>query len=179
MFVVGANGQNAENMFKQEQLFISKLLNTYKISDQEMLPGVVTYGAKTIIKLGEVSDKTTALNRFANLRYSDLGKGLDVALKKVQSETLLTTHGARKGVPKSVLIFINDKSEINSDILDKLDMMTKNKIDVSFVAIGPNLSENDLRTVISDPVKIVFVPNSGDLEKELVDVIDAVKEGIL
>lgn len=172
IFVVGANDKT---VFKNEIDFIVKSFDNYKISDDDMLPGVVTYGAKSIVNIGDVNNKKSAIERFSKLRFQDSGADLEIALRKVQNEMIIY---ARENVPKSVVIFVDNKDQINDELTKRIKALEDKKFNVLLVGIGPALKENDIKGIVTDPDNVKYISQPTDLKDKVDSITSSLVKGI-
>lgn len=177
VFILGATGQNAEQTFKTQKEFVIKLFDEYKISSEDMLPGLVTYSARNVINIGDVSNKKDAVDVFRKLRFIDSGTNAVIALQRSASDVLTTEKGARKNVPKFVLLFVDDEDQINDSLRNHIKDFEDRNIKVVIVAIGPDITADKATKLSSDNVDVIYVSRPTMLIDQVAKVGKLLSEG--
>lgn len=174
--VLGATGQHAEQKFSMEKRFIKKLLSRYVISPQAVLPGYVTYDAKSVFKIGQLTDSNSFLQAIASLRLSSSGTDLSKALKFVDEEFFIAARGA---IPNHVLFFIDDRKQINRNMLEYIKSLEAKGVTVTAVGIGPDISQEELWTLVRDAKNAIYIENVDDsIDRKIISVIDSFTQGL-
>lgn len=176
VFVVGATGPDAREKYYEQQEFMLKLFDTYVIGQKGMLPGLVTYGANTKLYINEVKDNVEAKYLFGNVLFGNVGKGVVTALQAVRNEILLVSSGARKGIAKTIVIFLDNKEQINDNTRKNIQLLEENN-KVVIVGIGPNLSESDTKQLASDSTSVIYIQNIDELATKVPEVTKASIKG--
>eukprot|EP00794_Sanderia_malayensis_P014922 gene14922-16464_t len=175
----GADGANADATFRAEKELTKKLIDKYDIAPSAALVGAVVYDsdANLAIRFGDVQSKDNAKNAVDRLQRRRAGhnllKGLQVARDKLFNEE----YGARRSVPKTLLVFVDKKS--SKAELEKMAIVAKQLHDagvkIIVVVIGREVDEKLLSPVISDGTGIVKSTNADSLKDVLPKIIDLTK----
>eukprot|EP00794_Sanderia_malayensis_P014924 gene14924-16466_t len=175
----GADGANADATFRAEKELTKKLIDKYDIAPSAALVGAVVYDsdANLAIRFGDVQSKDNAKNAVDRLQRRRAGhnllKGLQVARDKLFNEE----YGARRSVPKTLLVFVDKKS--SKAELEKMAIVAKQLHDagvkIIVVVIGREVDEKLLSPVISDGTGVVKSTNADSLKDVLPKIIDLTK----
>lgn len=178
----GADGANADATFRAEKELTKKLIDKYDIAPSAALVGAVVYDsdANLAIRFGDVQSKDNAKNAVDRLQRRRAGhnllKGLQVARDKLFNEE----YGARRSVPKTLLVFVDKKS--SKAELEKMAIVAKQLHDagvkIIVVVIGREVDDKLLSPVISDGTGIVKSTNADSLKDVLPKIIDLTKPGM-
>ena len=127
-----------------------KLLNTFTISQRQTLVGFMVYGREVnlIYKFGEILTSDQARTTVTSLQLQNPGLNLLSALKDAKNKLFSTLHGARTGVPKSLLIFNSMKTGVLfNDIKEQSDQLKALGVKIIVVGIGSDIDKNELKEI--------------------------------
>ena len=157
--LLGASGSSADRTFSAQQRFIKKLLDKIDISDKATLLGAIAYGKDAEIKLtlGSVTTRESSKRGIDQIQNPRDGTDIGAALTLAQDALFSTINGARQGVPKSALLFVDKKASGNTTKLIQLSKGMKDKnIKLVIVGIGTDLDRDELKPMAYDSNTIFF-----------------------
>ncbi|XP_046848822.1 collagen alpha-3(VI) chain-like isoform X2 [Xenia sp. Carnegie-2017] len=155
VFVIGAAGNGAENIYNKNKEIISKYIEANKVPNT--MYSIVDYGPKAVVrsKFGENKQRAILLDHIENLQHPGDGKALDKALE--QSLNLLENEG-RFGAKKRAVLFTNGNSGASPGHLKKYSSLLEDaNVKIITVAVGDDVNDSEIRHVNSDEETIVKV----------------------
>ena len=178
----GASGKNARHTFDAEKSFVTKLLDQYTISPTQTLIGAVTYAkdASVAIPVGSATSKEGVKKAIARIRYPGDGANLRKALEVARDQLFSVTQGARRNVPKTLIVFVDKKSSsVPAELSSIVESLRTEEIKVIAVGIGDEVDPNELQ-ILADNNDALFFPHTlEDLERQVIPVVEASQPGKL
>lgn len=165
-FLLGPYATKTQHQLQSN--FIKQLLANVSFANKAVKFGILTYGKEATIKykLGELPTQASLNNALLGLKRQ--GKGFDMAslVRVTMTEFFSVENGARKGVPKTIVLFTTE------DIPDSTDFSPFKKDGIKLIVIGygDKVDSMPLTSTVSQDGS-VFVPKT---EKELQDILDEV-----
>ena len=144
--VFGSDGKNAPVTFAAEKELAKKMIEKYDISSSATLIGAISYDndAKVEWRFGNVIDAKSTVDRINRLRRSRNGNNVLKALEIARDDLFSIMNGARKDVPKTLIVFI-DKTGMRDERLEDTAKQLKDKgVKVIVIAIGPEVDKTDV-----------------------------------
>ena len=169
-FVFGVNGKNADATFAQEKELAKKMINKFDISRTSTLVGAIVYdsNARLAWRLGDVVDARSTIYNIDQLRRLRKGGNVLKALEIARDDLFSLNNGARRGVPKTLIVFI-DKTEVRDQRLENTAKQLKDEgVKVIVIAIGPEVDKKDVAGITSSPKDLI---KPSDLSTSVEDVI--------
>ena len=168
--VFGSSGKNAPVTFAAEKELAKKMIEKYDISSSATLIGAISYDndARVEWRFGDVIDAKSTVDRINRLRRSRNGNNVLKALEIARDDLFSIMNGARKDVPKTLIVFI-DKTGMRDQRLEDTAKQLKDKgVKVIVIAIGPEVDKTDVAGIASSPKDVISLP---DPSKPTGDVI--------
>ena len=168
--VFGSNGENAPLTFAAEKELAKKMIEKYDISNSAALFGAISYDSDARLewRFGDVIDAGSTVIRIDRLRRLRNGNNVLRALEVARDDLFSTKNGARRDVPKTLIVFI-DKAEVRDQRLEDTAKRLKDKgVKVIVIAIGPEVDKKVVARIVSDPNDVVSLP---DPSKSAEDII--------
>ena len=178
----GASGKNARNTFDAEKSFATKLLDQYNISPTQTLIGAVTYAkdASVTMPFGSATSKEGVKNAIARLRYPGDGANLRKALEVARDQLFSVTQGARRNVPKTLIVFVDKKSSsVPAELSSVVESLRTKRIKIIAVGIGDEVDPKELQILADDKDALFFPPTLEELERQVIPVVEASQPGKL
>ena len=169
-FVLGANGKNADDIFALEKDISKKIVEKLGISSIGTLVAAISYdnNAKVEWRFGDVIDARSTVDKIDRLRRYRNGNNVLKALEIARDDLFSIKNGARRGIPKTLIIFI-DKTEVGDQRLKDTAKQLKGKgVNVMLIAMGPEVDRKDVAGIASSPKDLISSP---DPSKPSEDVI--------
>ena len=163
-------GNNPSRIFNAQKDFVSRLLNSFTISRDKTLVGIMQYGRESMIRyeIGSILTKQQASQYLATLSISpntSPGTNLLAALQDASTNLFDATYGARAGVMKSLLVFNNKKTGIDLDNYnDVLKSLREQGVKIAVVSIGDGVDKEELKRFVSYRSSYFHVNDVPDLE---------------
>ena len=168
--VFGSNGENAQSTFAAEKELAKKMIEKYDISTSATLIGAISYDndARVAWSFGDVIDAKSTIDRIDQLQRYRNGNNVLKALEIARDDLFSIKNGARRDVPKTLMVFI-DKTEARDQRLVDIAKQLKDKgVKMIVIAIGPEVDKKNVAGIASDPKDVI---SSSDPSKSLQDVI--------
>ena len=169
-FMLGANGKNADDIFALEKDISKKIVEKLGISSIGTLVAAISYdnNAKVEWRFGDVIDARSTVDKIDRLRRYRNGNNVLKALEIARDDLFSIKNGARRGIPKTLIIFI-DKTEVGDQRLKDTAKQLKGKgVNVMLIAMGPEVDRKDVAGIASSPKDLISSP---DPSKPSEDVI--------
>ena len=168
--IFGSNGKNAPVLFAAEKELAKKMIERYGISSSTTLIGAISYDndAKVEWRFGDVIDAKSTVDKIDRLQRLRNGNNVLKALEIARDDLFTKRNGARKDVPKTLIVFI-DKTGMRDKRLEDTAKQLKDKgVKVIVIAIGPEVDKTDVAGIASSPKDVISLP---DPSKSTGDVI--------
>ena len=151
-FIIGASGPQAEQMFAGQQRFIRDMLMSYTISNDATLAGIILNGISSSlpVKIGSAVTMDSFIRLLSGLdnprQFSGVGGNgnLDDALQLARTSLFSVENGARRAVPKSLVVFMDDNQQLPDGSIDALgtEAIALQDAGVKIIVIGIGASAN-------------------------------------
>ena len=164
-FVFGADGPNAANDFALGRKLIIEILKKLQLSPDKSRFGLVLYGrhAAVLIRLDTFDDRNRAIKLIEELRLPSLGFALAKALEFTRSNLFSASYGARKDVPKTVIVLLNKKPDLESILA--AGKLIKDGVKVKAIALGKTLDVAPLKGFTSTNEDALKISSEEDMQK--------------
>lgn len=160
-FILGASGQNASSIFKSEIAFIKYIISSYSISPVTTQVGAILYGrnAQIAFEMNKHSSESSLKAALDQLKNPSDGNNIGEALQLARTSLFSQENGARYGVQKSLVIFLNEKLVgNNNELKTELEALKSSGIRISVIGIGNNVDRKDAAEIASS--NALFFPAS-------------------
>lgn len=157
-FILDSSG-SLRNQYPQIKGFIQDFANNLDISKDGVHVGVVTFSfyATLSIKFSDYFDKTSFKNAVGNIPLMGSTTRIDKALKVSNDELFSVSNGARKDVPK-ILILLTDGSQTQDrDAVDPgkvAKTLRENDISIVTIGIGQGVNVDELEHIAGDKSRV-------------------------
>ena len=167
IFTMGSANPNGRTIFNCQKNIVKGMLDLYTpelnpLSTSNLKPyqsvvyGVIVYGDKAVpvVKIGQIPD-TKQLGTFVD-QLSWPGEGTSFEEGLVQAEKLF--HQSSNKNPRKVLVlFVNDRSDVDSSTLKELvERLMEKGIELRVIAVGDRIDYNQIN-VLTDGSEDVVV----------------------
>ena len=160
-FIFGSNGKNAQPTFAAEKELAKKMVEKYDISSSATLIGAISYDndARVEWRFGDAIDAKSTINKIDRLQRLRNGNSVLKALEIARDDLFLIKNGARRGVPKTLIVFI-DKTEVRDQRLEDTAKQLKDKgVKMIVIPIGPEVNKKDVVGIASSPKDVILSPD--------------------
>ena len=167
--VFGSNGKNPQRTFEAEKELAKKIVEKYDISNSATLVSAVSYddAAKVEWSFGDVINAKSTIDRIDRLQRYRNGNNVLKALEIARDDLFSIKNGARRDVPKSLIVFI-DKTEARDQRLGDTANQLKDKgVKVIVIAIGPEVDKKDAVGIASDPKDVISLSDPSKLTEDV------------
>ena len=164
-FVFGADGPNAANDFALGRKLIIEILKKLQLSPDKSRFGLVLYGrlAAVLIRLDTFDNRDRAIKLIEELRLPSLGFALAKALEFTRSNLFSVSYGARKDVPKTVIVLLNKRPDLESILA--AGKLIKDGVKVKAIALGKASDVATLKGLISTNEDALKISSEEDIQK--------------
>lgn len=181
-FIFGADGSDPHSILETEKKFAKKLVGKYHISPSAALTGGVLYGkdANILWRFTDARDLPSTMTAIDKIKRRSDGNNVLKALQAARDDLFSIKNGARRNVPKTVVVFATETECKNVRVEDTAQQLKDIGIDVMVVAIGPDAQVKHLSGIASTPSKLVIVEDPiKDFDAALEKVALQSKPGIM
>ena len=176
----GGSGLNSNSTFVAQKRFIKSLLDRHKISRDATLLGALNYceDAKIAMKIGSAINLDMTKKLIDNIMFNkdtcNLTKSLEIARNTLFAET----NGARRNVPKTLILFIDETmSSLPLTALDVAQRLKDDGIKVVVIALNSKVDPKTLNALADKGA--LFLPSSlEEMERQVIPVVQAVLPGM-
>ncbi|XP_036362498.1 cartilage matrix protein-like [Octopus sinensis] len=165
VFVLDSSRSVTQTDFKKELDFVSSFVKDMDISSDKVQIGVVTFSdnVKTEFELNKFSQKQDIQNAVSNIAHRGGSTNTWLALKHIRTESFITDHGGRVGIPKIVILVTASGSNGKSKTLNEAKLLHNDPLRVFTVAVGNKVDDDELRAIASKPESILKVKDFNSL----------------
>ena len=178
--MVGATGPEASSIFQAQTGFLKSLLPPYSVSKLQTQVGVITYGrnAELTFSLNKYDSKSDLRTALEKLRNPGDGTNIGEALQLARTVLFSEENGARRGVQKTLVIFLNAKiDENNQDFKTELQALKNAGIRVVVIGIGSSVDKKQAKEIASANA-VFFPPMLEEMDPYLYPVYIATLKGL-
>ena len=179
VFIIGASGDDSENRFKKQKEITKHLLTSYDTSAGKTHVGVISNGrpSQAAIAIGKYHGDTL-ISEIDGLANSNTEMLID-ALNFANDDMFTARNGARPGVRKSLVLFVNDEKEkSDADALALLGKTLRGSgINVIVIGVNPSLESGKLKAVSPLNEVFFFPPLLEEIDMALYPVVRATYPG--
>ena len=137
------------------------MVEKYYISSSATLIGAISYDndARVEWRFGDAIDANSTVYKIDRLQRSRNGNNVLKALEIARDDLLSKGNGARRDVPKTLIVFV-DKTEARDQRLEDTAKLLKDKgVKVIMIAIGPEVNKKDVAGITSSPMDVISSPD--------------------
>ena len=144
-------------MFAAEKELAKKIVEKYDISTSATLVSAITFDnhAKMEWNFGDITDLKSVNNRIDQLRKLKPGNNILKAVEIARDDAFSVNNGARRGVPKSLIVFIDKKEMRDKKLQDAAKQLKYKGIKVIVIAIGPEVNKKDVAGIASSTKDLI------------------------
>ena len=182
-FVFGTSpGSLASERFEAQKELVNGILRKYDISKRKALVSFILKDTQPVLrlKLGEVTSKENVAVKIASLRNRKQTVPMASLLAFINNTVFSVRNGARLGVPKSILYFVDNKDPGSHYEISKIAAKLKeDKVKLVFVAQGDSV-DTDKLDLLTPRKPSVFSPmDLKTINKFIIPIAGALKPGML
>ena len=178
-FLFGTSpGPLAVERFAAQKKLVKGILNRYEISRQKALVSLILKDDQPVVvlKLGDATNKHEASLAIDSLRNRKRTSSMANLLTFINNTVFSSGNGARQGVPKSILYFVDEKlSEIQNDVKEIAAKLREDNVKLVFVTQGDSVDVDKLKLFVPDEHTIFTEPNLTTLDRSVTPVSAALK----
>ena len=176
----GGSGLNSDSTFVAQKRFIKSLLGRHKISRDATLLGALNYceDAKIAMKIGSAINLDMTKKLIDNIMFNKDTCNLTKALEIARNTLFAETNGARRNVPKTLILFIDETmSNLPLTALDAAQRLKDDGIKVVVIALNSKVDPKTLNALADKGA--LFLPSSlEEMERQVIPVVQAVLPGM-
>ena len=168
-----SSSNNSQSALAMQKNIAKKILEKYNVSPTGVLAGAILFGADAKVewKIGQAIDLSSVNEKIDKLKLAKGGSNLARALQMARDELLPVSKGARRNVPKTLLVFITEAIGRVKSLDDVSNQLKNDGVNVIVLVVGSKVKKQDLAGIASDPSKTIALK---DPIKDLSDVVPAV-----
>ena len=178
-FVFGADGPNAANDYALGRKLIIEILKKLQLSPDKSRFGLVLYGrlAAVLIRLDTFDNRDRGIKLIEELRLPSLGFALEKALELTRSNLFCVSYGARKDVPKTAIVLLNKRPDLESILA--AGKLIKDGVKVKAIAFGETSDVATLKGLTSTNKDALKISSEEDIQKIAEQVLSTLLPGML
>lgn len=153
-FILDSSG-SLRNEYQKEKDFLKVLAGTFGVTDTETRAGVITfsYNSEHSIKLKDHKDIESFNDAVDKIPLMGSTTRIDKALRLTQRELFLPINGARKGIPK-ILVLLTDGSQTQDADAEDPGVISRELrsagIRLIVIGIGSGVNQTELNNIAGD-----------------------------
>ena len=162
-FVLGADGANAGKDFRLGKRAIIAMVKKLDVSQGKVRVGLISYGerASVVVRLDSLTDGERFAKVVEKLQFSRPGFALSDAAELARSSLFSERYGARRGVPKTAVIFVNREIDDASKVA--ADELRKRGVKVVAVSLGDKDSSDSLKKITNSDGDVSRIERDDDI----------------
>lgn len=159
--IFGSSGNRPTSALKAENSLAKKITDRFDIARDAALVGAIVYGddAKIGWKIGDATDRASTVAHIDRLGRPKVGNNIQKSLELAQDVLFSSTDGARRGVPKALMVFVGKTDGKDEKIEAAAKRLKERGTNVIVITTGSDVDEKDLSGVASNPSKLLSVEN--------------------
>ena len=178
-FILGASGPNSVENFRKQKDIAKHLLSSYNTSPGNTQVSVVinTLPTTADIKFGQFhgANLLAAMEKLPNTKSESFSDALHFA----NDDLFKPRNGARPGLKKSLVVFVNDDIKDDSDGLLTITKNIKaNGINLIVINMDPEANKDKMKAISGLNNVFFFPPLLEELDLALYPIIRAIYPGI-
>lgn len=149
-FIFGAAGYNADQKFESAKELAKRMVNDLYVSPNAALIGGIIYddGARMLWRLGDTKDSSSTIYNIERIVLSRRGNNLRKAFEVARDELFALSNGARRNVPKTLVVFI-DKTPRDPGLSAVAKELKTAGVKIVVVALGSEVDPTDIKELPS------------------------------
>ena len=180
-FLFGTSpGPLADERFAAQKKLVKGILNRYEISRQKALVSLILkYDQPVVVlKLGDATNRHEASLAIDSLRNRKRTSSMASLLTFINNTVFSSGNGARQGVPKSILYFVDEKlSENQNAVKDIAAKLTEDNVKLVFVMQDDSVDDDKLKLLVPDDHTLFTAPSLKTIDRHVTPVAYALKPG--
>ena len=182
-FVFGTSpGPLASERFAAQKDLVNGILKKYDISKQKALVSFILKDTQPILrlKLGGITNREDVAVKIASLRNRKQIVPMASLLAFVNNTVFSVNNGARLGVPKSILYFVDSKDPGSHSEVSKIAAKLKeDEVKLVFVAQGNSVDIHKLNLLAPRKPSVFSPTDLKTTNKLVIPIAGALKPGML
>ena len=177
-FLLGAGGVNAARDLEIQKRIAKDMLNAFDISPQHTRVGLIQYGrdSRLVARLNRYTDKRTLNHVIGTVSSTSSETRLDKALDMARSDLFDVHYGARKDIPKTLLVFTN--KAVDSSSQDAAEKLKDLGVKVIVIGVGQQVDKKQLEGIAGSNKEVFVAANPDDAKNVVNDIAKASMPGM-
>ena len=180
-FLLGTSpGPLANERFAAQKNLVKGILKKYDVSKKKALISLILKDTQPFIalNLGDTTNKKDAELLIDSLRNRKRTIPMVNALAFINNTVFTVRNGARPGVPKSILYFVDDMETGNQNNANEIaGKLREYKVKLVIVNQGDPVETDKLKLLAPGNESVFSVPDLKNIDRFIVPVSDALKPG--
>ena len=176
---MGTSGKDVSKRFMKQKAIVKHLLTSYDTVAGRTHVGIISNGnpPKAVVKIGQYhSDRLKA--EIDNLPQSKSGLLLD-SLNFANDHMFTLRNGARSGPERSLIVFVNEKTESDKSSMDSVRKKLKSSgINVIVIGLGPSLDKVNISAAFPSDNVFIFPPALEEMDSSIFPIVQASYPGL-
>lgn len=180
-FLLGTSpGTLANEQFAAQKNIVKGILKKFDLSKNKALISLILKDTQPFLalKLGGTTNRKDAELLIESLKNRKRTVPLASALAFIYNTVFSVSNGARPGVPKSVLYFIDDRQTGDQNNANEIAAKLREaKVKLVIVTQGDSMDTDKLNYLAPDKESILSLPDSKSADRFILPISDALKPG--
>ena len=180
-FLFGTSpGPLADERFAAQKKLVKGILNRYEISRQKALVSLILKDDQPVVvlKLGDATNRHEASLAIDSLRSRKRTSSMASLLTFINNTVFSSGNGARQGVPKSILYFVDEKLSENQNALKNIAAkLREDNVKLVFVMQDDSVDDDKLKLLVPDDHTLFTAPSLKTIDRHVTPVANALKPG--
>ena len=175
-------GPLANERFAAQKELVKGILKQMDISMHKTRVSFILQDSRPVIvsKLGDVKSKHDAARLIDSIRNPERTSPMENVLKFINNTVFSVAFGARPGVAKSILYFVDtEQARDPSDVSDFAQKLRADNVKLVIVGQGISVNKEAVRPLAYNEQSVFFPPDLKTIDGYITPVTDALKHGIL
>jgi Mg-chelatase subunit ChlD len=162
LFVMDSSSSVGPENFQQQLQFAATFVNSFQVGVTQF--SVIRFGTtpSVVINFGDYNDNRILKNAILNIDYEEGGTDTAAALRLAR-EQAFTSSGARKGVPKIVIVSTDGQSNNPNETAVEAARLKSSNVLVLSIGIGGAYVRAELDAIATFPEDVFEVPDYSQL----------------
>ena len=164
-FILGSDGESAEADFALGKKAIKSLVKKLDISSEKTRIGLIVYGKKAgvVLTLDSSTNSDSFITKLDQTLAPQRGFALNDALVLSRRYLFDKRYGARDGIPKTAMIFIN--RDIDEQSKQAADVLRKDGVKIVAVSLGDRDVDDSLKRLTASDKDIFRIDTAKNISK--------------
>lgn len=177
--ILGASSPYYVQMFKDQKTIVNDILRRLNIGPSSVLPSVMVYdrSPKVVLSFENALTRESAITSIQKIVNTGSDRNFENMLHKARDELFKVQNGARPGVPKTLLIFMDEEPGKESDLVDVLNKLKGDGVRIVIITQGKDIDKNKVKNNTPNTDAWFFPDDLDAAKKDIKSITGALFSG--